>query len=360
MSLAGLRVAVTAARRGAEQVALLERRGARVTWTPVLSTAEPRVDPEALRAATGRVLAAPVDVLLATTGIGLQIWFDSAAADGRLDPLLGHLAGAEILARGPKSVGILRRHGLREAWAPDSECFDDVVARLLERDLTGVRVAVQEHGQDLTGTATLLRFHGARVRLVTIYRVPPTEDRAAVQRLVAAVSARELDAVTFTSAPAVAELFAAAEDPAGLRDAFADGVVAASVGPVTSGELRSRGVDPVEPGRARLRAMVQALEVEMGRRTPRTIRLADGELVLRGGDVTVAGRVVNLPAAPGAVLGMLASRPGHVVSRAELRTVLPAGGSDHAVEVAVARLRAELGGGAVETVVKRGYRLATG
>lgn len=360
MSLAGLRVAVTAARRGEEQVALLERRGATVTWTPVLSTAEPRLDPEALRAATDRVLAAPVDVLLATTGIGLQIWFDAAAAEDRLDRLLEHLADAEILARGPKSVGILRRHGLRESWAPDSECFDDVVARLLERDLTGVRVVVQEHGQDLTGTAALLRFHGARVRLVTVYRVPPTDDHAAVQRLVGSVVAGDVDAVTFTSAPAVAELFAAAEDPAGLREAFAARVLAASVGPVTSGELRSRGVVPVEPGRARLRAMVQALEVEVQRRTPRTIRLVDGELVLRGGDVTVGGRVVELSAAPGAVLEMLASRPGHVVSRAELRTVLPAGGSDHAVEVAVARLRAELGGGAVETVVKRGYRLAVG
>jgi uroporphyrinogen-III synthase len=59
-----------------------------------------------------------------------------------------------------------------------------------------------------------------------------------------------------------------------------------------------------------------------------------------------------------------------VVSRAELCGVLPSralpGGAygrpqadEHAVEMAVARLRRGLGGGGlVETVVKRGYRLA--
>jgi uroporphyrinogen-III synthase len=68
-------------------------------------------------------------------------------------------------------------------------------------------------------------------------------------------------------------------------------------------------------------------------------------------------------------LGALASRPGAVVSRAALATALPGGtdgkgrpvadrGDGHAVDVAVARLRAALGSGRfIETVVKRGYRL---
>ena len=45
---------------------------------------------------------------------------------------------------------------------------------------------------------------------------------------------------------------------------------------------------------------------------------------------------------------------------ATLLATLPSGtaGSEHAVEMAVARLRAALGTRAVQTVVKRGYRLA--
>jgi len=58
------------------------------------------------------------------------------------------------------------------------------------------------------------------------------------------------------------------------------------------------------------------------------------------------------------VLRELARRPGAVVSRAELVGSLPGGGDTHAVEMAVTRLRAALGAPVVETVVKRGYRLA--
>jgi uroporphyrinogen-III synthase len=49
-----------------------------------------------------------------------------------------------------------------------------------------------------------------------------------------------------------------------------------------------------------------------------------------------------------------------VVPRAELLSVMPAaGGDEHAVETAVARLRSALGvPRLVQTVVKRGYRLA--
>jgi uroporphyrinogen-III synthase len=61
-----------------------------------------------------------------------------------------------------------------------------------------------------------------------------------------------------------------------------------------------------------------------------------------------------------ALLRVLARRPGRVVSRAELLKALPGGGDDeHAVETAMARLRSALGGSKlIQTVVKRGYRLA--
>jgi uroporphyrinogen-III synthase len=61
-----------------------------------------------------------------------------------------------------------------------------------------------------------------------------------------------------------------------------------------------------------------------------------------------------------ALLRELTARPGHVVSRARLLKIAPGdGGGEHAVEVAVGRLRAALGDPRIiQTVVKRGYRLA--
>jgi uroporphyrinogen-III synthase len=60
-----------------------------------------------------------------------------------------------------------------------------------------------------------------------------------------------------------------------------------------------------------------------------------------------------------AVLRALARRPGRVLDRATLLAALPGGAEDeHAVEMAIARLRQALGDPKiVQTVVKRGYRL---
>ena len=59
-------------------------------------------------------------------------------------------------------------------------------------------------------------------------------------------------------------------------------------------------------------------------------------------------------------LHTLARKPGWVVSRADLLRALPGSGTDeHAVETAMARLRTALGvPRLIQTVVKRGYRLA--
>ena len=89
--LKGFRIGVTAARKADEQVALLERRGARVESAPALSLHPHHVDDAQLRAATDEVLASPVDLFLATTGIGLRAWFGAAERWGLLDELLAHL-----------------------------------------------------------------------------------------------------------------------------------------------------------------------------------------------------------------------------------------------------------------------------
>jgi len=361
--LRGYRVGVTAARKAEEQIALLERRGALVEWAAALSVDPNHIDATALQAATREVLAEPVDIFIATTGIGLKSWFAAAESWGLLEPLLAHLAEADILARGPKSVGALRRSGLRELWAPESECFEDVLAHLRGRDLTDLRIVVQEHGQSLSTVAHALRRQGASVQVVTVYRVDGADDPAPMFRLIDLIADRKLDAVTFTAAPAVASLMDLA-GAVGRRDevvaAFQADVVAACVGPVTAAAFELWGVPTIQPARSRLAAMIKLLETELpSRRSGVALEVAGHTLVLHGDKVLLDGVVVPLSPAPLAVLQALAVNPGHVVSRRELLTELPTGqaSSEHAVEMAVARLRAAIGTRLVQTVVKRGYRL---
>jgi uroporphyrinogen-III synthase len=55
---------------------------------------------------------------------------------------------------------------------------------------------------------------------------------------------------------------------------------------------------------------------------------------------------------------LLVDAGGAVVAKAKLQNVLPDAGDDHALEVAVGRLRQALDQpGLVATVIKRGYRL---
>jgi uroporphyrinogen-III synthase len=365
LPLSGFRVGVTAARKVDEQISLLERRGAAVEWAPALSLDPNQIDDERLRAATEEVLSRPVDMFLATTGIGMKSWFAAAERWGLLPDLLASLASAEILARGPKSVGALRRRGLRELWAPESECFEDVLEHLRGRSLEGLRIVVQEHGQSLSMVAHALRRQGAEVTTVTVYRVEAASDLEPMFKLIDLVADRALDAVTFTSAPAVAALMDAA-GPTGRRDelvgAFQADVVASCVGLLTVAAFEMWGVPTIYPERSRLTAMVKQLELELpSRRSGLTLELVGGhQLLLHGDDVLLDGHEVRLSPAPAAVLQALVANPGNVVGRPALLAMLPSGtaGSEHAVEMAVARLRAALGTRAVQTVVKRGYRLA--
>ncbi|MDO9455591.1 uroporphyrinogen-III synthase [Nocardioides sp.] len=275
LPLAGLRVGVTAARKAAEQSALLERRGAEVVWAPALSVDPYRVDAEALRALTAEVVAEPVDLLLGTTGIGMRTWFRAAEADGTLDGLVAHLDRAEIVARGPKTVGALRQRGLREDWVSPVEEVADMVRHLDGRDLTGRRVVLQEYGQALDGEAATLRERGAEVVVVTIYRVEDVDDAGPLLALVREVAAGRVDAVTFTSPPAVRALMGLAESEghdAAVARAFGSTVVASCVGPVTAAAFEDWEIPTIHPDRSRLGAMVKQLESTLVERAAGTTR----------------------------------------------------------------------------------------
>jgi uroporphyrinogen-III synthase len=136
-------------------------------------------------------------------------------------------------------------------------------------------------------------------------------------------------------------------------------VLAACVGPVTAGPLVAQDVPTVQPDRSRIGALVRTLAETLPARAPRW-PVAGHLLELRGHAAVVDGVLRAVPPTPMALLRLLTARPGRVVPRADLLAVMPAAGDDeHAVETAVARLRAALGAPRlVQTVVKRGYRLA--
>ncbi|MEU7838750.1 MULTISPECIES: uroporphyrinogen-III synthase [unclassified Nonomuraea] len=364
-ALSGFTVGVTATRRREEFGALLERRGARVVSAPAIRLV-PLSEDSDLLAATRLSLAGPVDDVVITTGVGFRGWMAAAEGWGLSADLADHLTKARLLTRGPKARGAVRAAGLNDHWTPATESCEEVKQYLLAQDLHGRRIAVQQHGEPLTEFVEVLREAGAEVIEIPVYRWLPYRDPSPLRRLITQTLSGAVDAVAFTSAPAVHAMLGAARAE-GLEEqllaAFGDRVVAACVGPVTAGPLVTRGVPTLQPERSRLGALARALARHLPEHGVTRLVAGGHRLEIRGHAVVVDGELRPLPPAPMAVLKRLADKPGNVVSRTDLRTVLPGSlsrdSAEHAVEMAITRLRRALGpAGIVETVVKRGYRLA--
>jgi uroporphyrinogen-III synthase len=362
--MAGYTVAVTADRRREEQVELLRRRGALVVEGATVRT-EPLHDDALVRAGVEALVASPPEVTVLLTGLGVRTMVGAAESMGRGDALLDALGRSQVYTRGPKATGAAVTAGIEVAWRTAGERSTELLAELGERAAAGARIAVQRDGDDRPLLADALAALGADAVDVPVYRWSMPEDVAPARRLLEAVCAGGVDAVTFTSSPAVRNLFALA-DAAGCRDdlvaALSGPVVAACVGPVCAETAAELGVgDVVAPKRARLGTMVQALAHELSGRA-RQLVLGGTTVTLQGALAVVDGEQVRLTDRERDVLRVLADAGGAVVpKRTLLRDVWgDASADEHAVEVTVSRLRNRLGvvGTALATVPRRGYRLA--
>ncbi|BBZ05934.1 uroporphyrinogen-III synthase [Mycolicibacterium doricum] len=365
--LTGFRVAVTSARRAEELSALLRRRGATVSSAAAIAMV-PLPDDDELRAHTQSLIDTPPDIVIATTGIGMRGWIAAADGWGVAAELTAALQRARIVSRGPKATGALRAAGLPEEWSPDSESSREVLRYLLDGGIAGQRIAVQLHGatddwDPFPEFLDELRAVGAEVVPIRVYRWRPAPRNGEFDQLVAGIADEKFDAVSFTSAPAVASVLMRASE-LGVADrvltALRTNVHAMCVGPVTARPLVRVGVPTSAPERMRLGALARHITDELPLLQSRTVRVAGHLLEIRGTCVLVDGVVKSLAPAGMATIRALAHRPGAVVSRTDLLGALPGSGTDtHAVETAVLRLRTTLGDKQiVSTVVKRGYRLA--
>ena len=361
-SLAGYVVGVTADRRADEQIELLRRRGATTLHGPSIKTLPLDADQE-LRSITEQLLHNPPDYVIANTGIGMRGWFAAADGWGIGDELTDALSTSRIFARGPKAAAAAHAAGLEVASRAASERLDEVVKLLLEEPLRGTRIAYQEHG-DEPGTALApLSDAGAKVIRVPIYRWIVPDDVAPALRLIEAIASKRLHAVTFTSAPAVRNLFELAAvhglDTTILR-AFNESVVAACVGPVCSGQAVDEGIErPLVPVRARLGLLVRALGDHLAEKA-QPVEIDGLQLRLQGTALMIGPRVVELTDREAAVVGLLMARSRAVVSKSQLmRDVWGTSGDAHVVEVTVGRLRTRLRDHhlSIRAVPRRGYLL---
>ena len=362
--LSGFTIGVTADRRATEQIQLLRGRGATCIHGPVIETHPVEID-GSVEKATIELLDDPPDVVVIMTAIGLRAWLGVAATAMLGERVFEMLMGTSIVCRGPKATGAAVAEGLDVDWSAGGSTGREVLEHVLARGADGLRVAVQLDGSTDMWLVDALEAAGAEVVPIRIYRWTVPADTAPAESLIRSVAKGQVDAVTFTARPAVRN-FASIAEGLGLWDdvlaATADNVMVMCVGPVCASAAADVGMQvAASPERYRLGSMVHDL----------TARFADEvtEFILLGSTVELRGRLVVIDGVASAelsdrerrLLAVLASRPGAVHSKRDLLlAVWGTGGDTHTVEVTVGRLRQRLGpvGEGLETVFRRGYRLA--
>ncbi|MEU4015753.1 uroporphyrinogen-III synthase [Microbacterium sp. NPDC028030] len=360
--LAGCTIVVAADRRAGDLVSALERRGGQAYRAPALSIV-PNEDDDVLISRTHELIADPPDIVIVTTGVGFRGWIDAAHENGLAEDLAIALSGAQFVARGPKAHGAIQQAGFTADWVAESETSAEVGEYLVSDGVAGHRIAIQHHGAGADGLDTLLSSRGADVVSITVYRWGPPPDPQIVRRSVVQAGTGEVDAVLFTSAPGAAEWVRDAVRADSLdairRRASSGRLLLAAVGPITSAPLEEARLRTTLAARGRLGSLVRCVVDHYASGTAPRLRTAVGTMEMRSRGVLLDGTFIPLSRAGASVLGELFDAAGRVLSREQLCLALPRGGeSAHAVEMAVARLREALGGaGAIQTIVKRGYRL---
>lgn len=359
----GLTVLITADRRSQDLANAMRRHGAAVVHTPALTIVPHEFDDQ-LATDTRHLLADPPDVSVITTGVGFRGWFEAADAAGMADGLVSLLSGSRILARGPKARGALLSAGLSPDWVAASETSAELGDVLLSDPLVGRHVAIQYHGSGDDGLTTRLIGAGARVSPLVVYRWGPPPDLRLLVHGIHRTAGGEIDIVVFTSAPGAEAWLSAAEaagDLAAIVGLAARGdVTMAAVGEITAGPLRERGLAPLVPERGRLGSLIRAVVASCSSGPTLGLPTRAGRLRLRTAGAVLDGRALPLSRTSLRILHLLVDANGRVVDREKVLTALPGGSSDpHSADAAMHRLRAAVGDPRlIQTVIKRGYRLA--
>jgi uroporphyrinogen III methyltransferase/synthase len=225
--LDGRRIAVTRARAQAGSLsAKLMELGATTIEVPVIKT-EP-IDPDKPLDPRG------FDLLCLTSTNSVALLFERLKAAG-LDARA--LSGTKIAAIGPGTAAVLADWGINADIFPKRSIADSLLETLEEHSFERVLIVRSENAREVLPEG--LRARGAHVEVVDLYRTVAGELGAGEHAALA-----EVDTITFTSASTVRFLLEAVGGPDGLQGEGGSLPKLASIGPVTSDELRKMGLEP--------------------------------------------------------------------------------------------------------------------
>ncbi len=302
----GLRVVSFESRMAAEAVKLIRSAGGVALSAPSMQevplSSAPQSGPgssEDIFAFAEELLADRIDVVIFLTGVGTKYLFEILSPRHSPARLAAALAATTVVARGSKSLRVLRELEVPVSIvAPEPNTWRDVLVALdaaaPELRLSGARVAVQEYGVSNAELLSELRGRGAKVRPVPVYRWALPDDIAPLHDAIRQVIARTADVLLFTSSNQVFHLLEVLRN-LGCEEAFRQAcreVVIGSIGILCTQTLAAEGfVVDFEPAHAKLGALIK----EGSERAPELI--ITRRQALRRSVATAAPRTAQTPVA---------------------------------------------------------------
>ena len=282
MSLSGLVIAVTASRRAEELASIIRSFGGVPYIVPTVGIeVNQPLNKETVLATLNR-FREKVDYVVFMTGPGVYTLM-SSAKDLKLEgELLRLLQEVKVIARSAKPKEALVKCGLKaKIIIPNDNTFEGIGKLLVSMGVSGKKVYIFWHGSHSSDLRQTLEDQGAIVFETHTYTystdvneggaeilkmmgydyVNPNE--AKVIKLIEDIFASKVDVVTFTSPPAVSQLFTIASRH-GLVDSMLTSlnknIIVVAIGPSTLKALNENDVRvDVLPEYYRMGSMIKAL-----------------------------------------------------------------------------------------------------
>jgi uroporphyrinogen-III synthase len=239
-------VAILETRTGEHLAEMVARQGATPLLAPALEEVAD-IEPEAVAALLDSWRAQPFKMAIFQTGVGTGALFRITDAQGSSEELKRLLGQTLVVVRGPKPSGELNARGVRiDVRAPSPFTTEALLEAVAGVPLAASRVLVQRYGESNRRLCDALEARGAAVHEIATYRWALPRDTGPLMRLLDELAAERVDAVVFTSAVQIQNLYAVAERAGAAGDLARrlNPLIIASIGPVCTRALRSHGITP--------------------------------------------------------------------------------------------------------------------
>src|SRR5712691_7625369 len=224
----------------------------RLGWTPFIVHAvelRPLEQSSILREFSRVIGEGPVDWLVFMSPSGVDAFFDMLKSHSSILPSAS--GQIRIMAVGPKTSAALGRHGVQDVGVPEKFSSAGIASHLSKFEIKGQRMVLVRSSAADEILANGLASKGASVETITLYQSLVPTNRESVLDFLARLEKGQFQAVLFTSAASVSNLFSMAEREIPLSQLIRlmKSPLVGAVGPATAERLRRLGVEPTVPGR---------------------------------------------------------------------------------------------------------------